>query len=394
MDGSGNWLMPSLIDMHVHFTLDSAAGTRYGPEEILAPFVAHGVLEVVNMAADEAANALRDEIHKGRLRAPRIATAHMVDGDPPIRGTEVATVLRTSEDARRAVQTIKSAGYDFIKVYSRLEIDVFRELLEAARAEDIRVIGHIPGRGNVEASEALLPGFALVAHAEEFAFRAPQKSDDEIAAFVEIARANGIALTSTLFLDEQLTAQTRDPSFLANVEGLEHVNPAELPSWFEENRYTSAASPDRIARLEAMVKFNRRLVMAFVEAGIPVLAGTDAGIPGVVAGYSLHHELQALERAGLTNTQILQAATIKPAKWLGIADDRGTIEIGKRANLILLSASPLEEISNTTKIVAVVIDGRIINREELNGVLSQLSSHYAPVRQIFSQRASGILSND
>jgi hypothetical protein len=374
--------------------LDTLPGARYAPEETLFPFVAHGVLEVVNMAADEKTNALRDEIEKGRLVAPRLWTARMVDGDPPIRGRETATVLTSPTDARRAASSIKSSGYDFIKVYSRLEIDVFRALLEAARAEGVRVIGHIPGRGKVEAADALLPGFALVAHAEEFAFRAPQKSDDEIAQFVEVAREHGIAMTSTLFLDEQLAAQTADQGVLTKVEGLEHVNPSELPSWFESNRYTSAATPDRVARFEALVDFNRRLVKAFVEAGIPVLAGTDAGLPGVVTGYSLHHELKSLVRAGLTNTQALQAATIRPAKWLGVEDDRGTIEAGKRANLVLLDANPLDEISNTTRIAAVIISGKVIDRNQIDGKLSRLNSLYAPIRPIFSQRAAEILRAD
>lgn len=394
LDGTGKWLMPTLTDMHVHFVAEPIPELPYSAEEVLSPFVANGVLQVVDLASSEHTNTLRDRVARGDLRAPRIASARMVDGDPPIWGPETAMVLNTPNEAHRGVSNIVAEGYNFIKVYSRLDIKVFRALLKEAQVQNIRVIGHIPGRGQVDVTDALLPGFAMVAHAEEFAFRAPHGSDEEIAEYVALARETGLALTSTLYLNEQLAAQTRDPRILAEVEGLAQVNPVELPGWFETNRYTAATSPERVAQLEAVVDFNRRLVKAFVEAGIPVFAGTDTGVSGVAPGYSLHEELQALTRAGLTNAQILATATSGPARWLGVASDRGTVEVGQRANLLLLDADPLADISNTRAIAAVIVDGQVIEREELDAMMSELAALYAPLRGYFSPRAAEVLTAD
>jgi imidazolonepropionase-like amidohydrolase len=388
VDGSGKWLLPALTDMHVHFVAEPILELPYGPGDVLLPFVANGVLQIVDLASSEHTNSLRDAIAAGDRSAPRIATARMVDGDPPFRGAETATVLHTPDEARQAVTDIVAAGYDFIKVYSLLDLETFHALLAAARSQGIRVIGHLPGRREVPAAEVVVPGLALVAHAEEYAFLTPDRTDAVINNYVGLASENGVGLISTLFLDEQLLAQRRDPEMLAELEGLAHVNPVELPTWFEANRYTEAASPERIAQLESVVEFNRRLVAAFVAAGIPVLAGTDSGVSGVVAGYALHEELGALARAGLTNDQILRAATSGPAQWLGVDDDRGTVEVGKRANLLLLEGDPLGEISNTRAIAAVIHNGRVIERAALDAKLSELAATYAPVRAWFSPRAA------
>jgi imidazolonepropionase-like amidohydrolase len=118
-------------------------------------------------------------------------------------------------------------------------------------------------------------------------------------------------------------------------------------------------------------------VRAFTAAGIPVMTGTDAPVPGVAPGFSLHDEFEALARAGLSNRRILESTTRLPAEWLGTLADRGTVEVGKRADLVLLDANPLEDIRNTRRIVAVVRDGRYLPREELDRMMAALASQNA-----------------
>ena len=186
------WLIPAFTDMHVHVIGALIPELPFGPEEILSPYLANGIVQLVDLASSESTNALRDEIAAGGLRAPRLATARMVDGDPPIWGAEIATVARTPDEARQAVLDIVAAGYDFIKVYSRLDVEPFRALLDAAAEQEIRVIGHIPARGSADVTDVLLPGLAMVAHAEEFAFASPDKSDAAIAEYVGLAREIGL----------------------------------------------------------------------------------------------------------------------------------------------------------------------------------------------------------
>lgn len=383
VDGRGKWLIPGLFDMHVHFMSEPIPELEVTPEEILTPYLAHGVLQILDMAATPDTNAIRDGVASGEIVAPFIASGALIDGDPPIRpGTRV---VADPAAAQAAVAEIAAAGFDFVKVYSRLSPEVFAAVLAAAEDADIRVIGHIPGNREFPPAELIQPGFAMIAHAEELSWLAPEKSDAEIAEFVELMRENGTAITSTLFLDEQILAQTRDPEIVAATEALAWLHPVELRLWFEENRYVDNQSPERIATLEALTAFNARLVKALVEAGVPVLAGADAAfVPGLAPGLALHQELAALVAAGLTPWQALAAATSVPAAWLGVNEDQGTVEVGQRANLVLLDADPLADIRNTRSIAAVIFNGEFLERQTLDDRLAALDALYAPYRPYLS----------
>jgi imidazolonepropionase-like amidohydrolase len=128
--------------------------------------------------------------------------------------------------------------------------------------------------------------------------------------------------------------------------------------------------------VDAVVKFNRKLVKAFNDAGIPVIPGSDAVVHGVAPGFSLHDELAALARAGIPNKDILFADTHLAAQWLGVLTDRGTIEVGKRTNLIMLDANPLVNISNTRKIAAVISSGRYYSSAQLDQMMEKLAKRY------------------
>jgi hypothetical protein len=317
LDGSGKWLMPALTDMHVHVSAEPQGELPYGPEQVLSPFVALGVLQIVDLASNQQTNALRDEIAAGKLRGPRLATARMVDGDPPIWGPEVATVAPTPLAARDAVAAIEREGYDFVKVYSQLERGVFSDLLREAQSRGVRVIGHIPGGPQAKSVDVLVPGFAMVTHAEEFAWHDSDWSDANIAAHVALVRSLGIALTSTLFLNEQLLAQTRAPEMLETVEGLAQVNPAELGRWFESNRTTALASPERIQKLAEGVRLQS-------PARARVCLGGHTGAGGQRCGHAWPGSRLLAARGatspgarGLTKLEILEAATSKPAASLG-----------------------------------------------------------------------------
>jgi imidazolonepropionase-like amidohydrolase len=204
--------------------------------------------------------------------------------------------------------------------------------------------------------------------------------------------AGGTSLCSTLYLDEQILAQTREPAIVAETEGLAFVHPVELALWFEENAYVPRRSPERVATLAAVIDFNDRLVKAMVDAGVPVFAGTDASfVPGLAPGFSLHEELGALVAAGLSPSQALEAATSAPTRWLGVSDDRGTVEVGTRANLLLLDANPLKDICNSSAIAAVIFNGEVYDRQALDARLAALDALYAQYRPYTSPVAAAAL---
>jgi imidazolonepropionase-like amidohydrolase len=145
----------------------------------------------------------------------------------------------------------------------------------------------------------------------------------------------------------------------------------------EENRYVKGANPGWIEHTQRIIEFNRKLIVAFAAAGIPIVAGTDAQVPGVVPGFSLQDELQSLAQAGLSNEQVLESATRLPAQWLGTLEDRGTVATGKRADLLLLEKNPLERIENTRAITAVIVSGKAYSRSELDRRMAELRQRNA-----------------
>ena len=190
-----------------------------------------------------------------------------------------------------------------------------------------------------------------------------------------MAKRNGTWLIGTLSLDERLYEEVAHPEALKTRPEL-RLLPGPLQSFVgDHNPYVARSSPAFIKSLQQIIEFNGELVRAFTAAGIPVLAGTDAPVPGLVPGFALHDELEAMARAGMSNQQVLEGTTRLACEWLGVDGDRGTVEQGKRADLLLLDANPLENVANTRKIAAVILGGRYFS--ELDSMLKTVAARNA-----------------
>jgi imidazolonepropionase-like amidohydrolase len=385
IDATGRWLLPALVDAHVHienpremrlFLQDPAIDERaIADADILLPFVAHGVLQIGNFAAMSEAIGQRRAVETGAILGPHMMLAAMVDGEPPLWPIGVTRVAATPEAGRQVVRDEIAEGYDMVKVYNNLSLDTFTAIVDEARRRGVKVTGHIPGRGG-PIDPFFQPGYTMVAHAEELAGRALDGSDAEVARMVALAKQNGTGVISTLTVDKRILEQILDPTTLHTRPEIRFVHPVTRRWWYERNPYIGHGTPERLAQLRGVIALNDKLVRAFAAAGLPVLAGTDSLVPGVVAGAALHDELVALVAAGLTPYQALDAATRAPAAWMGTAGDRGTLEIGKRADLLVLDADPLADISNTQRIAGVVANGRWLPRAELDARLAALARRY------------------
>jgi imidazolonepropionase-like amidohydrolase len=319
-------------------------------------------------------------VEAGRALGPHIFMAVMIDGDPPVWPFGMTHVAATPEAGRQAVRDAAADGYQLIKAYSRLNLETFSAIVEEARSRKMRVIGHIPGREQHITAKFFQPGFDMVAHAEEFAMQTFPPSVEAIPAYVDMAKRNGTWLTATLTTNERLLEETAHPETLRNRPELRYLLPAVYDVAVNRNPYVAQASPDRIQFLQRVVDFNRQLVPAFVAAGIPVLTGTDTPVPGLAPGFSLHDEFEALSRAGMTNRQVLEGTTRLPSDWLGVLADRGTVEAGKRADLLLLDGDPLVDIRNTRRIAAVIVGGRYLSRPTLDQRMKDLEARYSAAR--------------
>jgi imidazolonepropionase-like amidohydrolase len=386
VDGRGKWLMPGLIDMHTHVenerllrlygkTSTPPDGTL-DKDDIFLPFIANGVVQLLALSAMPETVRQAQAIERGDVLGPRIALAPMIDGARPLLPEGISVSASTPESGRKAVRDAAAQGMKFVKVYSGLDLPTFEAVLDQAKRHDMRVAGHIPQRNSGQTARFLVPGFGLVAHAEEFAQQTREPDEAAIPAYVAMAKASGTWLVGTLSLNDRIVEMMRDPSTLKRRSELNYLSPWLYAASTQFNPYVARADAGSIASLGKVVAFNRKLVKAFDEAGIPVLAGSDAPVPGVVPGFSLHDELEAMAAAGLSNRTVLENATRRSAEWLREAAS-GTVAVGKRGDLILLDADPLADVANTRQIAAVFIQGRMLDRAEIDRRMARLKARTA-----------------
>jgi imidazolonepropionase-like amidohydrolase len=400
IDGRKKWLIPGLTDMHVHFEQEgyrrlpapSAQSPRgpgrrnldtpyLHPNDVFTPFIANGVLQVLELQAMSESVGVRIEVESGRVLGPHIWLAAMVDGSPPSWPYGSTRVATTPEQGRQVVRDIAAEGYDFIKPYSRLNLDTFTAIADEARKHNLRLVGHIPERDKGITDKFFQPGFDLVAHAEEFAQQTTPPALDRIPEYVDLMKRHGASIIATLTVDERILEQISAPESTAKRADIRYLSPARYDQILNHNPYVARSNPRFVRYISDIVAFNSQLIPAFLQAGIPIFAGTDSGIPGIVPGFALHDELESLTRAGMSNRQALESATRLPSEWLGIAHERGTVEAGKSADLVLLDANPMDDIRNTRRIAGVILRGHYYPRKALDRRLDEMEQRYVTMRQ-------------
>jgi len=404
LDGRGRYLMPGLWDMHVHFRSNPVDRERVLADEneaTLELFVANGVVGVREMGGDLSDHVLRwrEEIKSGKRVGPRILTAgRKLDVEKPAWPGSISTV--TAEEAREAVRQMKRAGADFIKVYyNEVEAGVFRAVLDEARTQGLKVTGHLPR--NLTLATAFEMGLGGMEHGmylrtpkgaawESYLAEAKQRKKDGIAIDgVEAPRRlmwmhdaaeakrlypqlaeRGFWVTPTFMVEARVRYEIAERKFDGDPRK-RYFDPAIWASW---DTVSGQRRPPAGATLEALKKASkqmRELTLEAHKAGVQLLAGTDCGVSNnyVMPGFSIHEELAAMVEAGLTPAEALRTATVNAAKWRGEWASDGSVEKGKRADLLLVRANPLTAIGAAREIDAVVQGGRVYSRGRLDAIL-------------------------
>jgi imidazolonepropionase-like amidohydrolase len=406
IDGTGKFLIPGLADMHAHLT---GAGEPTGSREFILPLMlANGITTVRDMGGYlESLVALRKEIGQGKLPAPRIFFAGpYLDGKPPF--FQPSLIVTSKADAEKDVRTLLSQGADFIKVQSNLNRDAYFAIADVCRRERVTFVGHVPDR--VTAAEASDAGQKSIEHLtgvlracskdepalmrkqfasgpknatkaqsreREFAWQRElleSYSNEQAAALVEKFLRNQTWQVPTLILlrnDAYPTPET-DPSHDTRRK---YIPLQVLANWQKGVKdRDKGATHETFSLRSQLMEASLRIVGKMNAAGVPIMAGTDTTAPFVFPGSSLHEELALLVQAGLTPMQALQAATKRPAEFLGKLQTQGTIEQDKVADLLLLDANPLDDIHNTQKIHAVILRGKLLDRDALDQALAKEES--------------------
>jgi hypothetical protein len=384
IDATGRYLLPAFCDMHVHL-LGEAWNMMLPPElqpasedlpwdSFLFPYVANGVTTVQDLFSPPEHLVLRERIAKGEVLGPRLILARMIDGPkawPPPLGVWVAS----PEEAREAVRRAKKDGYDKIKVYSFLDKESYDAIVSTANELDMDVIGHIPMSVSLE--YVLNAGQTLIAHSEEVAKHARgDYSKERIDELADMIATRGVWMMPTLVTTESIIEVFDDPEGLVSrPEAAYYQHPMEQSVWsfVLEKLYKPIPVEGQNKIRDGYAHFQPQLTLALHEKGGKLMAGSDTVLPGLVPGFALHRELRELVKAGLTPFEALRTSTTTPFEYLGESETAGTIEVGKRSDLVLLDENPLEDIASSSRISGVLMRGRWIGAEEIRTRMDEVA---------------------
>ena len=385
VDGRGLFLIPGLWDMHVHLAFGDWF-PRSG-EIVLPLLVANGVTGVRDLGSElDVVQGWRRDIEAGRRTGPRIVTSGpMLDGPKPRFPSSIA--VATPEDGRRAVIDLKRRGADFIKLQSLIPRDAVLAIAAEARAQHIPFEGHVPDAMRAAEMSELgmrsfehLIGIFEASSPDEAELMKGGKTLTRLLAHYDPARTAKLASVLAAHRTWQCPTLVweRGGNLLDQTDFAADPRARYAPaSWKNGSwrRFTdeirAGYANDPLDTRKRFLETELQLVQQLHRAGVPFLAGTDtpAGVY-IFPGFSLHEELARFVAAGFSPLEALQTATLNPARFLEREADLGSVEPGKRADLLLLAANPLADIANTQKIAGVIAAGRYLDRARLDALLS------------------------
>jgi hypothetical protein len=354
LDASGKYAVPGLWDMHAHYEQ-----VEWGPI-----YLAAGVTSVRDVGNEfDFIRTVHEELNRKENPAigPHLEFAGIIDGTGPI--SLGAVIADTPEQALQWVERYKSAGARQIKIYSSVKPEIVRAITADAHARSMTVTGHIPQ--GMTAIEGVHDGMDQINHIsyELLYFTRPVlgvdgKPDRTKAPVLVLDGPRVNDLISTLLAHHTILDPTVAlyETFL-NTKPLNQLEPGidHVPPQLREALDSPPATGDKAVTAEGQWKAVIATLHALHAAGIPIVAGTDQAIPG----YSLHRELELYVQAGFTPLEALQAATIEPARALGVEKESGSLEAGKRGDVLLLNADPLADIHNTRAVWRTVAAGAV-----------------------------------
>ncbi|MFD3405846.1 amidohydrolase family protein [Kribbella sp. NPDC058693] len=403
LDLTGKYVIPGLADMHVH---------SLGDEHVSPPlYLANGLTTVREMAGtNPTLYDWRDRIAAGTLLGPRMVVAsNIIDGDPTLWDPNLIKVIVAGDAAaaRAAVRQVKAEGADFVKVYSRLSREAWLAVIDEAGKVGLTVHGH--GPDEVTSKEVSNAGQRSIEHIHSLGLAVSTREAEvrRMLLAIKVSTGDYNSWFRQLHPIEWIAANTYSPARAADVFGtlrrnrtrvtptltmhnvLDQIDYTQLDpnlakymseesigtyDYVIQNLYGANRSAEEISHQKQMWAWRQRFARELFAHDVPIMAGTDTGTPYSVPGFALHDELEHLVGAGATPRQALYAATVEPAKFLGMSADLGSVEPRKIADLVVLDADPLTDIRNSRKIHTVVTRGRVISPAHRRRMLADVEA--------------------
>jgi hypothetical protein len=397
IDAQGTYLMPGLSDMHVHLRMD--------PQDFFDLNLANGITTVFNMGIDDGGGkydhlALRADIAAGKLDGPR----YLISG-PQLEAPQLQSVA----DVEIALEEHAEQGYDTIKVHGDLAPEVYDALVEGAHARGFRITGHAQHMMPLAQTLRL----DAVEHLEEFLYTSRDNRFSDVAAgsvdnylnayyeniprledrasraaIVADVAASGVYWDPTLMIYTMLPIYVTDDTFEAmhrdpRLDYLPEETRKSYLDW-ENNEYRGGLAPLFRTYLENIgddstleehfgrnIEILSEMMLELHDAGVPLLLGSDA-FGALVPGFAPHQELEFMVTAGLSPYEALRTGTVNVAAYLGEADSAGTVELGKRADFVLVASNPLDDVRNAAQVRGVFTHSKWYSSTELEARMAQV----------------------
>ena len=382
IDGSRQYLLPGLAEMHAHIPSPPTSQQRI--EETLFLYLSNGITTIRGMLGHPYHLELREKVSNGDLLSPRILTS-----SPSLNGNTV----QTAEEAQTKVRAYAEAGYDFLKIHPGIKLEVFETLLATANAEGIPLAGHVPV--DVGIVRALKSKYATIDHIDGFleGMVSPEDIEDpnsngffgynftlmakreKIPELVALSKTNEVWIVPTQSLFERWFAPTTADEMLSQPE-MKYMPEATLNNWRERKIQATGTDSGFDAEIwNDFIEIRRELMKAIQEDGHGLLLGSDAPQIFNVPGFSIHHEMEYMLKAGLSPLEIIQSGTINVAEYLGMAESVGEIKEGMIADAILVKANPLEDLSALKELSGVFTQGQWVSRAAIDEKLKEIAAN-------------------
>jgi imidazolonepropionase-like amidohydrolase len=382
IEADGLYLLPGLTEMHGH--LPDPRQSDIDIKNLLFLYVANGVTTVRGMQGDPSQFILRDQINHGLLVGPRVYLGSMaIDGGQ----------ATTAAEAEQQVRQYKVAGYDLIKVHEGLTVEAFDALARTAAEVGIPFGGHVPNL--VGLRHALASGQSSIDHLDNYVEALVTDdvqleeatglrgvvdlvADVDESRIPELVRATvdaGSWVVPTMVLWESVFFGDRESiDLLSDHPEVRYMPPETVARWMQavDDRF-GATSVETNRRVNAL---RRTVLQALHRGGAKIVLGTDSPQIFSVPGFAMHREMALYVELGMTPYEVLEIATRRPAEYFRAVDEFGTVAEGRRADLLLLTANPLDDIGNVARRAGVMLKGRWFSEGEIQVRLGEMAQFY------------------
>lgn len=382
IDGKGQYLIPGLAEMHAHIPEPPTSQQRI--EETLFLYLSNGVTTIRGMLGHPSQLELRKKAKDGSILSPRIIVS-----SPSFNGNTATT----KEQAIRLVNLYKNEGYDFLKIHPGVSLEAFDQMVRTAKEVNIPFAGHIPVEVGIRHAlknkyasidhvdgylEGLVPDSEEVAPSDNGFFGynfTPLADTAQIDELVRLTKENEVWVVPTQSLFERWFAPISSDELLQQPE-MKYMPTSTLENWKKgKDGMTGPDSNFNKEQWERFIAIRKQLIRKLQDGGHGLLLGSDAPQIFNVPGFSIHHEIQGMVRAGLKPLEILQSGTINPARYFGMENVFGEVKEGLQADLILLQANPLEDIGALKLVSGVLVNGKWLSRKIIDEKLAEIAKN-------------------